>query len=290
MSKTPILIALTQLRNEGLVYHIKNRGYYIEDVDTEKYKLINDIHEFMEEGYVATKNNSDDANVFISKYTTFSIKHITYKNIKELILNEYAPGQKLIYSDLEKKLCVSKTPINNALSRLESEGYVFLKKNVGYYVRDIKADGFCEVLEARVKLEVANIDFVMMKITDADLVQLEELSKEHSSYITDYYDKKKYQLNANFHLALASIGGNRFMIRYIKNVYGWMSLRGRFSITPSIRMVESGVEHADILKALNRRDTRNVRSLLEKHLRGPIKYMVDELIERKKSSDDTEAE
>ncbi len=66
------------------------------------------------------------------------LKTIAYEKIKSLILSsKVVPGQKLSYSDLEKKLGISKTPIINSLSQLESEGFVRLKKNSGYYVQEI---------------------------------------------------------------------------------------------------------------------------------------------------------
>ncbi len=274
MSKTPIMVALDRLSKEGLVAHIKYRGYFVEDgkVLELKSRLKGD------EATPAGSGNLiiPDHEVEFHQSPTNSVNQTTYERIRELILtSEFAPGQKLIYADLEAKLKVSKTPVTNALTRLESEGYVYLKRNAGYYVRNIKADEIYEMLEARLKIEVANIDFVINNITNKDLENLHNINKIHSLYTPDYYDKRKSQFNVDFHLELARIGKNRFMLRYMEHIYGWFSLRGRFSVVPSSRIITSGLEHKEILQALGSRDRRRTKMLLEKHLKGPIKDMLD---------------
>ncbi len=274
MSKTPVMAALNRLIKEGLVTHIKYRGYFIEARETLELKLRpkDDVSAPTGTSNLITPGRD----VELHQSPTNSMNQTTYEKIRDLIFSsELAPGQKLIYADLEEKLGVSKTPVTNALTRLESEGYVYLKRNAGYYVRNIKADEIYEMLEARLKIEVANIDIIINNITNRDLEDLSKINKIHSDYTPDYYDERKNQLNVDFHLHMARIGKNRFMIRYLEHVYSWFSLKGRFSYAPASRIVTSGLEHKEILKALGSRDRKRTKILLEKHLKGPIKDMVE---------------
>ena len=274
MSKTPIMAALNRLVKEGLVDHIKYRGYFVGDNEAlEGQKRLKGAEHppDIDPVYIA-----DDSAAETPRLPVNSLNQTTYEKLKDLIFSsELAPGQKLIYADLEEKLGVSKTPVTNALARLESEGYVYLKRNAGYYVRNIKADEVFEMLEARIKIEIANIDFVINNITNKDLEELNNINSIHSAYTPHYYDKRKNQLNVDFHLQMARIGKNRFMLRYLEHIYSWFSLRGRFSVVPSSRIVTSGLEHKEILKALGSRDRKRTKMLLEKHLKGPIKDMLD---------------
>jgi len=66
-----------------------------------------------------------------------------YWQIKNMIFQQkIAPGQKLIYRDLSKRLDMSKTPIMHALGRLEQEGFVELMPNLGYSVKEMDIQEF----------------------------------------------------------------------------------------------------------------------------------------------------
>lgn len=269
MSKTPIVAALTRLAEDGLVEHIKYRGYFVADLDLANLDAGTDVDELQPDDELDISPDFEES--ALDDASAVSLNQTVYARLRELILSsELSPGQKLIYADLEAKLGVSKTPITGALVRLETEGFVYLKRNAGYYVRNIKADEMHEMLEARIKVEVANIDFVINNITNNDLDELEELNRIHSGYLPDHYDKKKSKYNVDFHLYLARIGRNRFMLRYIEHLYSWLSLEGRYTVVPPSRIVRSGLEHDEILEALRQRDREQVKILLEKHLRGPV--------------------
>jgi DNA-binding GntR family transcriptional regulator len=276
MSKTPISAALTRLVDDGLVEHIKYRGYFVADLDLASLDVGVDVDESPSDGALDISPDLEESP--LDDASAVSLNQNVYTRIKDLILNsELSTGQKLIYADLEEKLGVSKTPITSALVRLESDGFVYRKQNAGYYVRNIKADEMHEMLEARIKIEVANIDFVISNITNNDLDKLEELSRIHKAYLPDHYDKKKSQNNIDFHLYLARIGRNRFMIRYIEHLYSWLSLEGRYTVVPSSRIVGSGLEHDEILEALRQRDSEQVKILMEKHLRGPVNDLLNKI-------------
>ena len=276
MSRTPIIKALNLLVNKGLVVHIKNRGYFAGSHG----EADNDLPLLSDETFINNmikhrENFNKSGEIGASG---MSLDQAVYGILREMILtSKFTPGQKLIYADLAKILGTSKTPITSALARLENEGYVQLKPNTGYFVSNIGADEFHEMLEARVTIEVANIDYVVSNITNQDFEKLEAVNRIYKDYRPDHFDKKKSQLNENFHLQLARIGKNRFMIRYIEHLYGWLSLRGRFTMVPATRITKSGMEHSRILSALKKRDKSPVRKLLEDHLRAPIQDVMKSL-------------
>jgi len=203
-----------------------------------------------------------------------SMTALAHQQLKGMILSsQLAPGQKLLYADLENRLKMSKTPIISALNRLESEGYVSLKENAGYYVKDAQPEEIIEIMEARVKLEVANIDFVISNCTEGQLVELEKVHVDYCKYVPEVYDRKKLQMNTKFHLQLARLGGNRFMVRYIEHIYELFDLRVRFTFLPGFRVKASAVEHEELLQALHSRNKSKLKSLLTQHLKQPIKFI-----------------
>ncbi|GAB6907658.1 hypothetical protein JCM12296A_34950 [Desulfosarcina cetonica] len=271
ISKTPIISALSLLESRGFVSYIKNRGYFVTDMD------LNRLSQQM--GPQATGEVSADpmdATATDDLFAPTSMNAVIYGKIKELIRTlKVAPGQKLVYSDLEKKFGVSKTPIINALSKLESEGYVYIKKNVGCYVKEVHPDEINEVMEARTCLEVSNIDFIMQHVTAEDIAQLETLQEAYCAHKTDIFDRLKLIANANFHICLAQMGRNRFMVRYIQSIYEWLELRVRLDVLPPERIIQSEKEHAEMIAALHRRDAEKLKSLLRKHLKATAPFHLE---------------
>jgi len=203
-----------------------------------------------------------------------SMPAVAYQQLKSMIMDAVlAPGQKLLYADLENRLKMSKTPIISALNRLESEGYVSLKKNAGYYVKGSQPEEILEIMEARVKLEVANIDFVIRNCTDSQLGELDKIHADYCKYVPEVYDKKKLLMNTRFHLQMARMGGNSFMVRYIEHIYELFDLRVRFAFLPSSRVRASAVEHEKLLDALHCRKKSELKSLLTEHLKQPIRII-----------------
>lgn len=213
-----------------------------------------------------------------SKNNFGSTTDFAYQKIKELILRgKLSPGQKLLYNDLEARLNLSKTPIISALNRLESEGYVYSKKNAGYFIKEINVKEVIQVLEARVILEVANLDNVIKNQNSTAMKNLEKAHSEYLSYNPQIFDRKKSLLNSRFHVQLSRVGKNEFIIRYIEHLYEWIDLRFRFSAVPPVRIKESETEHVEIIKSIREKDIRMARKLLRNHLRAPVPFIISNL-------------
>ncbi len=271
ISKTPIISALSRLEQKGFVNYIKNRGYYVTRNDLNR--LPQDAQNQNGVTHTDTNNEGRITRSADDFFEPTSLNSVIYEKIKEMIRTlKVAPGQKLIYSDLEKNFGVSKTPIINALSKLESEGYVYIKKNVGCYVKESQPDEIYEVMEARTCLEVSNVDFVMRHLKQADLSHMEKLHKRYCAHKSPIFDRDKLIANADFHIYLAKIGRNRFMIRYIRNIYEWLEFRLRLDVLPAERVLQSEKEHDQIIEALRQRNGDLLKSLLQKHLTGTTRY------------------
>ena len=77
-----------------------------------------------------------------------------YLSIREAIIKgKLKPGQPLAEESLSRLFGVSRTPIREALIKLESEGLVTIIKNFGTFVREMTASDICEVFQLRILLE-----------------------------------------------------------------------------------------------------------------------------------------
>jgi DNA-binding GntR family transcriptional regulator len=262
MSKTPIVLAMSRLADEGLIRHVKNRGYYVNGI---KNSVMSDT--------VTTLFNPDFS-LPPSSDPTISLTQAVYEKIKELIQKlKLVPGQKLVYADLAEAIGVSKTPVINALARLESDGFVQYAKNTGYYVKELKLEEVKAIFEARELMELANVDIILKNHTPKELMRLEDIHEAHVSLSTDVYTDEKLKINRQFHLCLAGMGHNPLMVKYIEDIYEQFDIRVKmnFYFLEPERVKEVNQEHHEILDTLKNKDRPRFKRALKKHLQAPAR-------------------
>lgn len=85
---------------------------------------------------------------------SFSATDLATKHIRDLILSqEMPPGTKINLEELASRLGISRTPVRDALIRLQSEGLVRIVSRVGVYVREISVEEVLEVYSIKASLE-----------------------------------------------------------------------------------------------------------------------------------------
>ncbi len=95
-----------------------------------------------------------------------SLTQMAYRKIKEMMLNyEIIPGQRLVFVDLAKKIGVSRTPVNHALSILASEGFLDFIPHQGYTVHELTQEEANALNHVREIIELGAIELAIQKLT-----------------------------------------------------------------------------------------------------------------------------
>lgn len=200
-----------------------------------------------------------------------------YSAIKELIYsNRLVPGQKIIYRDLEEKLGMSKTPIINGLIRLEEEGLVVSKKNRGFYIKEENPEQARQIFDLREKLEGVALDFAIEKVSDDELAVLEEKMRAYDVYQPPIYDRKKLDLDTEFHIQIAEMGGNQYFAeligRFYENVFFKLNL-----IYFTSYMREFSKEHHQLFKAIEAKELDAARAIIRRHFQTAKKLVFEKV-------------
>jgi DNA-binding GntR family transcriptional regulator len=191
-----------------------------------------------------------------------------YEAIKEMISQyELIPGQKITYIQLAERLKMSKTPIINALHRLEKEEFVFSIPNRGFFIKEISLEEFEELYKVREALEMLAVEEAIKNQKPERLKEVEEAMIAHRSYDYDVVTRKRYALDAIFHLKIAEMSKNKSLLRMVKEVLEQIYFRHRIEGIPAKRLKESPKEHQQIIVALQSRNTPKAKRLIRQHLR-----------------------
>ena len=98
---------------------------------------------------------------------------LAYERIRAAIVeSEYEPGQRLIEQKIAEEYALSRTPVREAIRRLEAEGLVVAERNRGAVVRSISAAEVRDLYELRARLESYAAELAASRITDEQLERL----------------------------------------------------------------------------------------------------------------------
>jgi DNA-binding GntR family transcriptional regulator len=192
---------------------------------------------------------------------------LAYEEIKKLFFGrKLPPGQKIIYRDLEETLGMSKTPIISALVRLEREGVVVSEQNRGYFVRQLTTEDVRQMYDLRERLEEIALDYALAKGTPQSLDCLKSALDAYISYTAQVYDAKRFKLDAEFHTAIARLGGNSFLVTALEQFYltAWVSVNV-VVFTPFIDRFKA--DHRALYRAIKQGDRKAAKIIMRRHER-----------------------
>lgn len=204
-----------------------------------------------------------------------SLTETAYSEIKRLMLEQrIVSGQKLLYRELIDLLHMSKTPIINALNRLEQEGFIVSVPNYGFSVKAIDQREIIDSQEVREALECKAVQRAILLGKPADFKLLADKLRAYEEYRPYKYDTKKLILNAEFHMQIAAISGNRVLKYLLRRNLEHMILRAEPVDYSQDRMEKFAQDHADILLYIKKKDISGCQELIRKHIQEARDEMI----------------
>ena len=184
----------------------------------------------------------------------------------ELFDFQLMPGDRLSENDLAARVGASRTPVREALFRLQREGYVETLSKGGWQVRPFDFDYFEELYDVRIVLENAAVRRIGEM--DSAPATLDALRKTwlvpDSERETDA--TTVWQLDEAFHAGLVAAAGNSEMARIHQDVTERIRIVRRLDFTQPERVTATYDEHAEILDTLGRRRIDQTQRLLKSHI------------------------
>ncbi|TWO70945.1 GntR family transcriptional regulator [Caenimonas sedimenti] len=178
------------------------------------------------------------------------------------------PGDRFTENELSERLGVSRTPVRQALFRLQQEGYVEVLFRSGWRVLPFDFDQFEQLYDLRMVLETTAVQRICaddLRVDQALLAQLAAIwlvpAAERSS---DAAQVSKW--DEEFHCALVAAAGNNEMARVHRDVTDRIRIIRRLDFTKQMRIDATYDEHAKILKAVQRKRADQAAMLLRAHI------------------------
>lgn len=216
-----------------------------------------------------------------------SIREHVYRYLKEMIIDgEYKPGDRLIERELADKLNISRTPIREALFRLESQGFVKTLPRKGVIVSDVSEQEVIEVFTILSSLEVLCAKLAAQRVDEVTQAQLDAKIEELIALETgsdEDYDKKHIEMNYLIYQAAKSPR----LSEILSGLTDYIHMSANLGYETPGRRKESLKEHIDIMKAIRNKEIEMAEYLTKIHIENSKKaYMksIEQVKQKKKKS------
>jgi DNA-binding GntR family transcriptional regulator len=211
------------------------------------------------------------------------VREKAYEYLKSGILDgRFSPGERLTEEHLAKQLGMSRTPIREALHKLESEGLIQALASRGFVASQDSREEVDELFEIRAVLEGYALRLICGRVTDATLAQLEETIAKATEALERNDLEALFRWNTRFHDALHELITDKrrlyqqmvtmrqYVLRYRKNTLQYPD--------GGARTVDG---HRKILLALRLRDPDLCERLMRDHIQQSKTDALQFLFERK---------
>ena len=199
------------------------------------------------------------------------ISAAAYQALREKIISrELAPGQRLDLNRIEAQMGISRTPLKEALARLEMEGLIEILPRSGTYVTAPTPADIAESFDLRLALELFAVEIVAQTLGDSEIEQVRVLVRQlrqlaHSPDRDAIYPQY-LALDRQFHGLLIALAGNRRLrkVHQREDLHAQMARIRYHRSERDLGLAQT--EHEELLRALEARDPQAARDVMRAHL------------------------
>lgn len=203
------------------------------------------------------------------------LREIVFESIREAILDgRLKPGERVMEVQLAEKLGVSRTPVREAIRKLELEGLLVMEPRKGAYVADVSLKDVIDVLEVRSSLEGLAASLAATRADEEEI----ELLKEKAIQFKECIDKNDVQgmiiRDSEFHEVILGAAKNKKLTSIIEGLREQVQ-RFRVTYFTEYNMTSNLVkEHQNVLNAIQSRDPAKASEHAQKHIDNIERYIV----------------
>ena len=187
------------------------------------------------------------------------------------------PGERLMEVQVADELGISRTPVREAIRKLEQEGYVIMMPRRGTYVADVSESDVKEIFEIRSALEALATGLAARRIEPDELKMLEGYLTEIEGYIKANDIEKIVETDIKFHGLLYQVSRNERLVAIVSNLKEQLARFRTLSMSYPGRLQETLEEHSEMVEAIANGDVSAARDAAEHHMERAEKTLLKAL-------------
>lgn len=204
------------------------------------------------------------------------LRDVVFNTLRQAILRgELKPGERLMEIQLANKLGVSRTPIREAIRKLELEGLVLMIPRKGAEVAEITEKSLRDVLEVRKALEELAVQLCCEKITKEEIRELTQVADGFKEAVKSSDLTEIAEADVRFHDVIYMATENQKLILLLNNLREQM-YRYRMEYLKSDEVYPQLIaEHEAIIRFITQKDKKAAMEVICRHIDNQVEAVID---------------
>lgn len=206
------------------------------------------------------------------------LRDVVFNTLRQAILTgELKPGERLMEIHLANRLGVSRTPIREAIRKLELEGLVIMIPRRGAEVAQITEKSMNDVLEVRRAMDALCVELACERISAEDLEKLRLACDAFAEAVKTKDVKKIAQADVKLHDIIVQATGNQRLVQLVNNLSEQM-YRYRFEYIKDCSQHEKLIEeHRIIYESMVKKDKETASEAAKMHIDNQKKAIIEQI-------------
>ncbi|WP_101773624.1 GntR family transcriptional regulator [Peptostreptococcus faecalis] len=208
------------------------------------------------------------------------LRDVVFENIRTAIMEgTLKPGERLMEIHMAEQLGVSRTPVREAIRKLELEGLVIMLPRKGAYVANISKRDLIDILEVRIGLEGMAAYYSAERISPEKIKKLELISEELKEYVCKNDVDNMLKKDEEFHNCIFESTGNRRLMSMMNSLWETVyrfRLMYMSDYSSAVNIVD---EHMKIIDALKKGKANLAEQLAREHIEKAEQFMIEKLMQ-----------
>ena len=206
------------------------------------------------------------------------LRDVVFETLRDAIIKQVLkPGERLMEIQLADEMGVSRTPVREAIRKLELEGLVVMVPRKGAYVAGVSMKDIHEVYEVRAALEMLAVSLAAERITDEELDALERqvLRESEAEANADEHSLDNIiYIDSSFHDIIYQAAHNQRLVQFVNILQEQLQRFRAASLTRPGRSKTALEEHKQIVEALAERNGELAAKLAKEHIDNAESAMI----------------
>lgn len=195
------------------------------------------------------------------------LRDVVFESLREAIIKQILkPGERMMEIQLAEEMGVSRTPIREAIRKLEQEGFVIIIPRKGAYVAEISLKDIHELFEIRAALEGLASSLAAERATREELEEMEKLLVNQNEHLNSENISNTVRADINLHDLIYKAARNERLFGILNNLRKQAHRFRLASMSMPGRKIKALVEHKRIVEAIGARNAELAKVVSEQHI------------------------
>lgn len=202
---------------------------------------------------------------------------VVYAQLIDAIMRrEIGPDDRLVQEKLATDMQISRTPVREALMRLEQEGVLEVSSSGNFKLYRMDAQEVRELYQSRAAVEGQCARILATNISDEDIQKLYDMVSREEN-ISDNTAQAYFEANRNIHRAFVEVAGNRFLLDMFDMIWGKAMAFCLFAAIENVDLAQSLGNHKQLVDVIASRDKTATLEKFMDHIQDGFELQMEGL-------------